>query len=86
MNRNTLLLGAIAGGAATGPMTVTMNALQRRLPRWERYPLPPREIIDKLSQETKTAEIFGEATHRKATLGCALRIRRRGRDSICRIG
>ncbi len=41
-----LLLGAIAGAVATLPMTATMRAIHRRLPKQERYPAPPRELID----------------------------------------
>ena len=43
-----LLLGAIAGAAATVAMTAAMNRLHRRLPADERYPLPPREITESL--------------------------------------
>jgi uncharacterized membrane protein YagU involved in acid resistance len=37
-------LGALAGCAATLPMTVVMELLHRRLPTSQREPLPPREI------------------------------------------
>lgn len=47
--RGRLLIGAIAGIAGTLAMTVAMNKLHRRLPRRERYPLPPREIVDSAS-------------------------------------
>lgn len=33
---------------ATAPMTATMTALHRRLPSGSRYPLPPREITEKV--------------------------------------
>lgn len=39
-----MLLGALAGMAATVPMTLAMIAMHRRLPRRERYPLPPRAV------------------------------------------
>src|SRR5437868_417327 len=39
-----LVRGAVAGCVATGPMTWAMELLHRRLPRHERYPLPPRQI------------------------------------------
>lgn len=65
---NKLLLGAVAGFAATVPMTVAMKILHNNLPDDEDYPLPPREIIDEavrqvelqdqLSEETKTALTF----------------------------
>ena len=54
MNRwNRLLLGVISGVVATGPMTVAMILMHRRLPARERYPLPPREITMKLADETR---------------------------------
>lgn len=43
-----ILLGAIAGFAATVAMTSTMMRIHRELPRKERYPLPPREIAQAL--------------------------------------
>jgi hypothetical protein len=43
---NRLLLGALAGIAATCAMTAAARAMHRRLPAAERYPLPPREIIE----------------------------------------
>lgn len=42
-----LLIGAIAGAAATVAMTAAMNRLHKRLPGDERYPLPPREITER---------------------------------------
>lgn len=41
-----LLLGVIAGIAATSAMTSVMTRAARHLPPDEQYPLPPREIID----------------------------------------
>ena len=41
-----LLIGAIAGIAGTMAMSATMRRLHKRLPARERYPLPPREIVD----------------------------------------
>lgn len=41
---NRYLAGAVAGALATVPMTLVMIALHRRLPRRQRYPLPPRQI------------------------------------------
>jgi uncharacterized membrane protein YagU involved in acid resistance len=43
---NRLLLGALAGIAATCAMTAAARAMHRRLPAAERYPLPPREIVE----------------------------------------
>ena len=41
---NKILAGALAGFAATGPMTAAMILMHRRLPVQQRYPLPPRRI------------------------------------------
>jgi hypothetical protein len=45
---NRLLLGALAGIVGTAAMTAAMRVLHRRLPPAERYPLPPREIVERL--------------------------------------
>jgi uncharacterized membrane protein YagU involved in acid resistance len=50
-----LLIGGIAGFVGTMAMTSAMQRLHRRLPEKERYPLPPREIVD------STAEAAGVA-------------------------
>ena len=44
-----LLLGAIAGFVGTAAMTAAMSRLHRALPRDERYPLPPRELVEPLA-------------------------------------
>lgn len=41
-----LVIGAIAGFAATMAMTAAMRRLHKQLPAKERYPLTPREIVD----------------------------------------
>jgi len=57
-----MLMGAAAGIVATGPMTVVMILLHRRLPARERYPLPPREITMKLARKAGVAgELSPEA-------------------------
>ena len=45
---NAAARGAGAGLAGTVVMTIAMEWLWRRLPENERYPLPPREIIDRI--------------------------------------
>jgi uncharacterized membrane protein YagU involved in acid resistance len=40
------LAGATAGLVATAPMTAAMELMHRMLPAHERYPLPPRQIVD----------------------------------------
>jgi hypothetical protein len=58
-----LLLGAIAGAVATLPMTATVRAIHRRLPKEERYPATPRELID-----SATGESLPDETARDVTL------------------
>lgn len=48
------LFGALAGVVATMAMTAAMRRFHATLPADERYPLPPREIIDRL--ETREDE------------------------------
>ena len=43
-----ILFGAIAGFVATAAMTSAMARLHRKLPKRERYPLPPREITQRI--------------------------------------
>lgn len=43
-----LILGALAGLTATTAMTAVMRRLHRELADGERYPLPPREITERL--------------------------------------
>lgn len=46
-----LIVGALAGLTATTFMTAAMRRLHARLPAIERYPLPPREITERLLPE-----------------------------------
>ena len=41
---NKILIGGLAGLAATFPMTAAMTAMHRLLPKREQYPLPPKQI------------------------------------------
>ncbi|NLX08126.1 MAG: DUF1440 domain-containing protein [Chloroflexi bacterium] len=41
--------GAAAGFAATAPMTVAMEVMQGRLPWWQRGPLPPTRITERVA-------------------------------------
>jgi hypothetical protein len=59
---NHILLGAIAGMVGTAAMTVAMRALHRRLETAERYPLPPREIIDRVLPEPSPEQLRRTAT------------------------
>jgi uncharacterized membrane protein YagU involved in acid resistance len=46
------MLGALAGAAATVPMSWAMEVMHRALPGHEQYPLPPRQITEKLTEAT----------------------------------
>ncbi len=61
------LLGGLAGIAATAAMTVAMRRLWRGLPASERYPLPPREITERLVGDRLPGR-RSEATLRHATV------------------
>jgi uncharacterized membrane protein YagU involved in acid resistance len=63
-----MILGTIGGVVATGPMTVAMILLHRRLPRHERYPLPPREITMKLARKTGVAGELDRGGRAAATM------------------
>jgi hypothetical protein len=43
-----LAFGALAGLSATMAMTAAMRALFKWLPSHERYPLPPRELTERI--------------------------------------
>lgn len=55
MNWSRIILGAICGVVATGPMTAVMVLWHRRLPARERYPLPPREITGAVAEKAGVA-------------------------------
>ncbi len=61
-----LLIGGIAGFVGTLAMTSAMARGHRRLPRQERYPLTPREIID--SSAAKAGLELGNDAAKDATL------------------
>src|SRR5690349_14929545 len=46
-----LLIGGIAGFVGTMAMTAAMRRLHQKLPARERYPLPPREIVDSTAEK-----------------------------------
>ena len=51
-----LVLGAVAGFVATLPMSIAMRKLHGSLPEEERYPAPPRELIDSTTEEAVPEE------------------------------
>ena len=64
---NSTLAGSLAGFAATAPMTAVMLALHRRLPRWERYPLPPRQITMRVADQAGVKHEMDEDQRTAAT-------------------
>lgn len=64
----TLLTGAVAGCIATAPMTLSMEAMHRFLPRAERYPLPPSEITAEVTAEAGVADQLDQSEHTALTL------------------
>jgi hypothetical protein len=65
---NGVVLGAIAGCAATVPMTVAMEALHRELPDEERDPLPPRTVTMRVAEEAGVREELDEDERTGLTL------------------
>jgi uncharacterized membrane protein YagU involved in acid resistance len=59
---NRILFGAIAGLVATVPMTIAMKLMHRQLPADEQYPLPPRLIVERVTEETGVEDELGEDT------------------------
>ncbi|MDB5416870.1 MAG: hypothetical protein JWP50_289 [Phenylobacterium sp.] len=51
--------GAAAGVAGTVAMTLVMQGLHRRLPSEERYPLPPREITERVGRSLAPTDRAG---------------------------
>ena len=64
---NRILLGALAGLAATGPMTLAMKLMHEHLPREERYPLPPRQVTEGLAEKAGVNERLDEEEREAAT-------------------
>ncbi|HEX8237245.1 MAG TPA: DUF1440 domain-containing protein [Abditibacteriaceae bacterium] len=65
---NTYLAGMVSGFVATVPMTVAMEMMHRRLPRRERYPLPPRQITMNLARKARMQKHLHEEERLIATL------------------
>jgi hypothetical protein len=55
-----LLIGSLAGAAATAPMTMAMEAMHGALPAREQYPLPPREITEAMTEGAGLRGELGE--------------------------
>lgn len=65
---NQLVAGALAGLAATVPMTAAMKLMHRRLPRGERYPLPPRRVTMSLADKAGVKQHLDESERRALTV------------------
>ncbi len=62
------IVGAVAGAAATIPMTLAMAAMHRRLPLWQRYRLPPRTITLRLANRVGIGRHLDEPARSAATV------------------
>jgi uncharacterized membrane protein YagU involved in acid resistance len=57
---NALIAGAAAGLFATIPMTLAMKAMHEQLPPEEKYPLPPRLIVESAAEAADVEDDLGE--------------------------
>ena len=64
---NRILLGALAGLAATAPMTLAMKLMHEQLPREEQYPLPPRQVTEGMAEKAGVNEQLDEDDREAAT-------------------
>ena len=64
---NRVLLGALAGLAATAPMTLAMKLMHEQLPREEQYPLPPRQVAEGMAEKAGVNEHLDEDEREAAT-------------------
>jgi uncharacterized membrane protein YagU involved in acid resistance len=64
---NRILLGALAGLAATAPMTLAMKLMHEQLPPEEQYPLPPRQVTEGVAEKAGVKEQLGEDERQAAT-------------------
>ena len=67
-----VIAGAASGLAATVPMTLVMEALFRRLPWSERYPLPPRKVTMQAAEILGLRDQLDEAQRHAVTLSAHL--------------
>jgi hypothetical protein len=69
--RQAALAGAVAGLAATAPMTAVMLILHRLLPRAQRYPLEPYRITRRLANRLGLHRLAGDREARLAATTAA---------------
>jgi uncharacterized membrane protein YagU involved in acid resistance len=65
---NTIISGAVAGLAATVPMTAAMAAMHHMLPAEEQYPLPPRLITENALEAVELDNTLPEESEREMTM------------------
>jgi uncharacterized membrane protein YagU involved in acid resistance len=65
---SALAVGALAGLAATAPMTLFMQHMYQQLPARERYPLPPSEIVEELTEQAGVDDQIDQSEHVALTL------------------
>ena len=63
-----LISGAMAGFVATIPMTLAMKAMHEMLPEEEKYPLPPRLIVENAEETAGVEEKLDEKDKHHLTL------------------
>ena len=66
---NRLLAGAIAGVAATVPMTALMVYMHRRIPPGERGMLPPKQVAGKMASDAGAEDLVDREDELLATTG-----------------
>jgi hypothetical protein len=64
---NGVLLGALAGLAATVPMSAAMKLMHEQLPEHEQYPLPPRAVTMEMAERAGVREHLDEDEREAAT-------------------
>ena len=64
---NRILLGALAGLAATAPMTLAMKLMHEALPEHEQYPLPPRQVAEGMAEKAGVNRHLDEEDRESAT-------------------
>jgi len=65
---SALTIGALAGLTATLPMTLFMQQMHQQLPAPERYPLPPSEIVEELTDQVGIDDRLDRSEHTALTL------------------
>lgn len=63
-----LFNGAVAGFIATAPMSAAMLVMHKFLPPHEQYPLPPREITEKVAEKVGVEEQMIESEETVVTI------------------